>query len=159
MKALDKALELKSAGKLEEAKETLISLTKEHPDNSLINYHCACCHDSLGLEADAVPYYEKAISLGLPEFELQGAFLGLGSTYRTLGKYAQAKKVFENGQYKFPDNRALQIFYSMTLYNLRNYSKAMELLLKNIAETSNDENIKSYKMAIEFYSDKLDTIW
>lgn len=47
----------------------------------------------------------------------------------------------------------------MTLYNLKEYSKAMEILLYTIAQTSIDENIKNYKKAIEFYSDKLDEIW
>lgn len=53
----------------------------------------------------------------------------------------------------------MQVFLAMTLYNLNDHNKAMELLLKNIKDTSIDENIQSYKKAIEFYSDKLDEIW
>jgi len=47
----------------------------------------------------------------------------------------------------------------MTLYNLNEHSEAMKILLENLAETSSDENIKSYKKAISFYSDKLDNIF
>ncbi|WP_199690086.1 tetratricopeptide repeat protein [Clostridium sp. 1xD42-85] len=32
-----------------------------------MNYHCACSFDILGKEDKAVPYYENAIKLGLPE--------------------------------------------------------------------------------------------
>ncbi len=47
----------------------------------------------------------------------------------------------------------------MTLYNLNEHSKAMELLLKCLTETTKDAEIISYKKAIDFYSDKLDKIW
>lgn len=47
----------------------------------------------------------------------------------------------------------------MTMYNLKGYSEAMEILLFSIAQTSSDKNIKKYKKAIKFYADKLDQIW
>ncbi len=83
----------------------------------------------MGLEANAVPYYEKS------------------------------KKVFEEALVKFPENRAMKVFYAMTLYNLKEHSKAMEILLLNLVQTSSDENINNYKKAIEFYADKLDEVW
>lgn len=59
----------------------------------------------------------------------------------------------------FSGNRPIQVFYAMTLYNLRCHEQAMELLLKCIAETSIDAEITRYKEAIHFYADKLDEIW
>ncbi len=47
----------------------------------------------------------------------------------------------------------------MTLYNLSEHGRAMELLLKCLIETTKDEEILSYKRAIEFYSDKLEETW
>ena len=47
----------------------------------------------------------------------------------------------------------------MTLYNLKEHSKAMELLLKCLISTTNDNEILSYKKALHFYSDKLDQTW
>jgi hypothetical protein len=47
----------------------------------------------------------------------------------------------------------------MTLYNLQEHSKAMEILLQQLAASSNDESILEYKQAILFYSDKLDEKW
>jgi len=57
----------------------LSRLVTKYPDNALVNYHCAWSFDVLGLEADAVPYYEKAIQIGLNETNAMGAFIGLGS--------------------------------------------------------------------------------
>lgn len=158
-KILNRSIELRKLGDYKESNELLRKLVEEFPDNASINYQCAWSFDLLGEEAEAVPFYEKAIKLGLPSIELEGAIVGLGSTYRTLGDYEKSKSTFLKGIKRFPNNKAIRIFYSMTLYNLNEYSEAMELLLKCLIETTDDENIKSYKKAIEFYSDKLDEVW
>jgi len=159
MEELDMAIRLRKEGKLKESNKILIDLSNDNPNNSIINYQCAWSFDVMGLEKEAVPYYEKAILLGLPDDDLKGAFLGLGSTYRTLGEYEKSRKVFEEGLAKFSDNNAIKTFYAMTLYNLKEYPKAMEILLNNLVQTSSDEDIIKYKNAIEFYSDKLDQVW
>lgn len=158
-KELDKAIDLRKSGHHTESNEYLMKLVEEFPDDALINYQCAWSFDLLGEEANAVPFYEKAIKLGLPPKDLEGALLGLGSTYRTLGEYEKSQNTFLKGIELFPNNRALQTFYAMTLYNLNEHSKAMELLLKCLIETTKDPEISSYKKAIEFYADKLDQTW
>ena len=67
--------------------------------------------------------------------------------------------IFLKGIELFPNNRAIQTFYSMTLYNLNEHSKAMKLLLKCLIDTTTDNELLKYKKAINFYSDKLDEIW
>ena len=159
MKKLETAIRLREEGKLKESNEILTNLVKEYPNDAMVNYQCAWSFDVLGLEINAVPYYEKTILIGLDDEDLQSAFLGLGSTYRTLGQYEKSKEVFEKALFRFPENRAIKVFYAMILYNLKEHSKAMEILLCNLTQTSLDGNIKKYKKAIEFYSDKLDRIW
>lgn len=159
MKELEKAIELRREGNLKESNEILVDLVNKYPDDPMINFHCAWSYDALGLERNAVEYYKKAISLGLPDEELRYAYIGLGSTYRTLGQYNESREVLEEGLSKFQQDKAMAVFYAMTLYNSNEYSKAMEILLKIVAETSFDEGIRKYKRAIEFYSDKLDEVW
>lgn len=159
MDEYEKALSLQKDGCLREANALLVSLADRFPETASIQYHCASSFDALGEEAAAVPYYEKAIGLGLEEEELIGAYLGLGSTYRTLGHYEKSKETLQEGLERFPDYRALQVFYAMTLYNLGKYQEAMEILLRCAAETSEDDSIRDYRKAISFYADKLDTIW
>lgn len=156
---LDKAITLRNNGNTKESNILLTNLVKRFPDNGTVNYQCAWSFDLLGEEAKAVPYYENAIKLVLSQEELEGAIIGLGSTYRTLGEYEKSKNILLNGVELFPTNRAIQTFLSMTLYNLKEHHQAMELLIKCLIETSKDSNILDYKKALNFYSDKLDQIW
>jgi len=156
---LERAIDLRKKGNYEESNELLMELVQDFPENASINYQCAWSFDLLGKELQAVPFYEKSIQLGLSSKELEGALLGLGSTYRTLGEYEKSKNVFLKGIELFPNNRAIQTFFSMTLYNLNEHTKAMELLLNCLINTTTDDEILKYKKAIDFYSDKLDVIW
>ncbi|MED3992227.1 tetratricopeptide repeat protein [Priestia aryabhattai] len=156
---LDKALALRKNGNHKESNELLSELVKEFPGDALYNYQCAWSFDILGEEEKAVPFYQNAIKIGLPPEDMEGAVLGLGSTYRALGEYEKSKKTFLKGMELFPDNHVIKVFYSMTLYNLKEHSKAMELLLKCLLNTTNDNEILSYKKALHFYSDKLDQTW
>ncbi|KLV28566.1 tetratricopeptide repeat protein [Niallia circulans] len=156
---LNKALDLRKNGNFKESNEVLSKLVRDFPEDAIYNYQYAWSFDILGEEEKAVPYYENAIKIGLPSKDMEGAILGLGSTYRALGEYENSKDVFLKGMELFPDNHAIQVFYSMTLYNLKEHSKAMELILKCLINTTNDTELLSYKRAINFYSDKLDETW
>ncbi|MFB5673924.1 tetratricopeptide repeat protein [Paenibacillus terreus] len=156
---LEKAMQLRSEGQLEASNQILVELVRLYPQDALVNYQCAWSFDVLGREREAIPFYEKAVSLGLAGEDLEGALLGMGSTYRTLGEYESSQRTFRKGMELFPDNRAMKVFYAMTLYNLQQHPQAMEILLQCIAESSSDSEIQKYKRAILFYSDQLDKIW
>lgn len=156
---LELAVKLRQEGKLIESNQLLVEMVKKEPQDAQLNYQCAWGFDVLGEELKAVPFYEKAIKIGLAGEDLENALLGLGSTYRTLGKYEKSKQVFQLGVTLFPNNRAIRVFYSMTLYNLNDHKTAMELLLKCLVETASDANIENYKRAIDFYADNLDEVW
>ena len=150
---------LRREGRLEEARDILLEVLVEDPNDPQTNYSCACVHDGLGREREAIPFYERAIEKGLSGGDLEEAKLGLGSSYRCVGEYHKAVKILGKGVIRDPENRALQVFLSMSLYNLGDHRGAMELLLRNLAETSGDEEIAAYKEAILYYSNKLDQTW
>ncbi|MBO9128442.1 hypothetical protein [Bacillus sp. 165] len=52
---------------LYEALEYLIGLGLQCPLNGVVQYQCGAMHNRLGLEQEAIVYYEKAIELGLPQ--------------------------------------------------------------------------------------------
>ena len=156
---LERAIKLRQLGQLDQSNKLLLHLVEEFPEDAFINYQCGWSFDVLGEESKAVPFYEEAIQLGLSGKDLEGAIVGLGSTYRTLGLYEKSKTVFVKGGDLFPNNKAIQLFYSMTLYNLNEHNKAMEIMLKCIADSTTDQDILNYKKAIHFYSDKLDQVW
>lgn len=139
----------------DEAMNILATELAQRPSDPQIHYQVAWTHDALGREQDAVPAYERAIELGLSGDDLKGAYLGLVSTYRCLGKYEQSEELFERAIALFPDYRVFQVFRSLTMYNLGRPEKAIEILLRQPIETSSDESIRRYQRALLFYSDKL----
>ncbi|TKI88643.1 tetratricopeptide repeat protein, partial [Bacillus cereus] len=81
----------------------------------------------MGLETEAVPYYEQAIANGLDGESLCGAYIGLGSTYRCIGEYEKAITVLEAGVKKFPENAPMKVFLSLAKYNVNDQESAMKL--------------------------------
>ncbi|HXQ33575.1 MAG TPA: tetratricopeptide repeat protein [Anaerolineales bacterium] len=156
---LASAIQLREAQKHEEARELLLELHTEFPYDPQVNYQCAWIHDLLGLEREAIPFYERAVQEGLSGDDLKGALLGRGSTYRCIGAYQKAKATFQHALELFPERHEYKTFLAMTYYNLKEYSKAMEYLLNSLAETSKDEGVIRYRRAIQFYADKLDETW
>ncbi|WP_327270448.1 tetratricopeptide repeat protein [Streptomyces sp. NBC_01218] len=151
------AVRLRTEGRPEEARERLLTLTAEFPEDAEIAYQTAWAHDVLGLEAEAVPYYERALSAGkLGDEDRLGALIGLGSTYRVLGRYGQAVEVLRRGVADFPADGALRTFLAMALYNTGEHHEAMELLLRVVATTSEDPSVRRYRTAVEHYASGLD---
>jgi predicted Zn-dependent protease len=155
---LERAIRLREAGELEEARTVLLELLRMNPDDPAVAYQCAWVHDRMGLEREAIPFYERAIERGLSGGDLEGAILSLGSSYRAVGTPAKAAEVLRGGVARFPRNRAMQVFFAMALHNLDENVQAMEILLRNVAETSSDPEIASYKEAISYYASRLDEI-
>lgn len=151
--------ELRQQGQHEAARDQLLLLAAQHPTDATVQYQTACVHDYLGLEREAVPFYQAAIQHGLSGADLRGAYLGLGSTYRTLGLYAESKATLLEGLSHFPDAHEMTAFLAMTRYNLGEYHAAVASLLKLLVETTSDTEIKGYQRAILFYAENLDQRW
>ncbi|MDF9758980.1 tetratricopeptide (TPR) repeat protein [Peribacillus simplex] len=107
MESLERALILRGKKEFKKSNQLLMDLAKQNPEDAVIQYQCAWSLDILGLEVKAVPHYEAALKLGLPDEDAKGAYLGLGSTYRTIGEYEKS-----NGHWK----RGWQSFLRIGLY-------------------------------------------
>jgi tetratricopeptide (TPR) repeat protein len=152
---LERAIRLRKAGELGEARAVLLKLLERNPEDPDVNYQCAWVHDRMGLEREAIPLYERAIERGLSGGDLEGAILSLGSSYRAVGNPAKAAEVLRGGVARFPHNRAMQVFLAMALHDLDEHAQAMEILLRNLAETSSDPEISAYKEALSYYANRL----
>lgn len=159
MEAARRVREARRSGDLEGARRLSIELVAMLPGDAELQYEAACVHDQLGREAEAVPFYEAALVLGLPEESLRGAYLGLGSTLRTLGQYRQAEATLRAGLARFPDAAELKTFLAMTLHNLGQSRQAVELLLTVVADTSSDAHVAAYREAIRFYARDIERAW
>lgn len=137
----------------------LLAELERAPDDARLNYLVACAYDGQGLEHEAVPHYVKAIATGLEGDELRNAHLGLGSTYRAIGRYEEALDTFDRGLETFPGAPELLVFRAMTLHNLGRSEEAVSQLLKVLVEHTDDESILRYRRALEFYADRLSETW
>ncbi|MGW1229073.1 tetratricopeptide repeat protein [Streptomyces sp. NPDC001515] len=156
--ALEQAVRLRER-RTPRACEQLVALAARHPGHAGVAYQTAWAHDALGLETGAVPYYERALEgTGLAPEDRHGAFLGLGSTLRVLGRYAEARAVLERALAEFPDDAALRTFLAMALYNLGQARESVGLLLKVVAETGADPGLRAYAPAVAHYADRLDEV-
>ncbi|WP_134683998.1 tetratricopeptide repeat protein [Brevibacillus migulae] len=160
---LEEAIRLREKGRamqdqaiLKEARTLLLELAAASPDDAEILFQTGVAHDNSGLGAEAVPYYIRALELGLSGPNLERCLLGLGSTYRYLGNYEQAEEILRRGVKEFPHNRAIQVLHAMALYNTERYKEAMEIVLTNLLETTNDEKLQYFKRGLMYYATHLD---
>ncbi|WP_406065538.1 tetratricopeptide repeat protein [Streptomyces sp. NBC_01077] len=159
---LAEAVALREEGRKDEARERLVDLAALHPDDAEIAYQTAWAHDVLGLEAEAVPYYERALAgggavgTGLAAEDRRGALLGLGSTYRVLGRYEDSVALLTGAVEEFPEDGSLRAFLAMALYNTGRHHESTRLLLRLLAATSEDPSVRQYRRAIEHYAEDLD---
>ncbi len=126
----------------------LHKLDTAHPNVAEINYQLAWSCDVLGRAKEALPYYEKAVALGLPPNELSGALLGLGSTLRNLGQHDRSADVLRSGKAQFPDNREFDVFLALTLHQQGKHAEAMRLVLETLCDTTEDPGLTAYQRAI-----------
>jgi len=136
---------LRREGKHEEARTLLLSLAALSPNDAELQYEAACVHDFLGHEAQAIPFYQAALAGALSGESRRGAYLGLGSTYRVLGRYAESAATLKAG-------------LAMADHNLGNSRRAVEALLELLAETSGDEGIRRYSKAIGHYARNIEQV-
>ncbi|GGC17093.1 hypothetical protein GCM10007205_27590 [Oxalicibacterium flavum] len=147
---------LREQGKHLEARDLAAALANAHPDNAEIQFEAASVHDYLDEEAQAVSYYLLALKGTLPGERRREAFLGLGSTYRTLGRYLEAETILRKGLVEFEEGNEFKVFLAMTLHHLGKGKEGMELLLRTLAETTADRHILHYRRAINHYAKDLD---
>lgn len=156
---IDEIKHLRDNGFGEQAIAAMIKVANEHSKEASVQVECAFLHDSLGFEHEAIPFYEKALELGIEGPLRVEAYLGLGSSLRCIGSYQKSAEILDKAIEEFPNHRSLQVFYSMTQYNLRNHDLAMEILLTNLLNTTNDQDILKYKRAIAYYINNLDEVY
>ncbi len=156
---LKEAIRLRTEGDKETSREILLQLVSEDPSSPDFLYQCAWTHDAMGFEQAAASFYERAIQCGLKGDDLAGAYLGLGSTLRGLGRYEGAQNILEKAVAQFPSKNSLRVFLAMALYNNGHAKEAVGSLLTVLAETTSDIEISHFKRAILFYAKDLDRIW
>jgi tetratricopeptide (TPR) repeat protein len=116
-------------------------------------YDEACAHDRAGREEEAILSYEKALELGLPDPVRQQALLGLGSSYRSVLRHADAIAVLRGGVAEYPDDHALAVFLALALWSGGSEREAMQAIGRVAVETA---DLRGYGRAASRYLAQLD---
>ncbi len=149
---------LSRQGRYEDALQNALNMLSSKTQNPQLLYKVASLYDILGLEQQAIPFYLAAIKYHLCGQDLRDAYLGLGSTYRALGRYQESLDTFDEGLRHFPEANDIRVFRTMTLYNLGHAKQAISQLLLLMTENSAPQEINRYKKVIAYYCDDLDRI-
>ncbi|EMB2736873.1 TPA: tetratricopeptide repeat protein [Serratia marcescens] len=150
--------QLKTQGRYQEATALALRQLAAEPEAAMLHFQLACLYDVQGLEQQAIPCYLAALARDLPPAQRREVWLGLGSTYRALGKYPASLRAFDDGLTEFPQANELMLFRAMTLYNLGENKRAVADLLLLLADTSSDPGIRGYQRAIRHYAADLNHI-
>ena len=121
--------------------------------DALAEFEAACAHDREGREAEAIPHYERALGLGLPDTERRRALVGLGSSLRNVDRAADAVRVLRGGLEEFPGDAALTFFCALALRSAGDERDAF-LTLGRLAVEAAD--LGGYERAATLYLDELD---
>ncbi|RPF54013.1 tetratricopeptide repeat protein [Aquisalibacillus elongatus] len=156
---VDELKQLQKEGKIQEAIQKATTYLEEHPNDGKVLLETAYLHDRHDMDPQAVQYYQSALETELEDLDRRDALLALGSTYRAVGLYENARETLEIGMSEFPDYNAFYVFFAMTLYNLGDTDLAMEIVMTKLLETTDDESIKQYSRALEFYASRLDEVF
>ena len=153
------AKDLRQEEKLDESEELLLTLLEEYPDDPQVLFEVGGAYDVMGLESEAIPYYQRAIDEGLEGTELLECLICLGITQRVIGEFQEAVDALEEAVNSFPDDNSSKAFLALAYYSNQQHSEAVQTLLDLLLTTTNDEQILSYADTLDFYKDNLDEIW
>lgn len=156
---VERAKLLRREDELEGSQDLLLELLQEYPDDPLVLFEVGGSYDVMGLEPDAIPYYERAIDAGLDGSALQECLVCLGSSYRVTGQAEEAVDTLEKAVGRFPDQNSGRVFLALAYYSDGRYEEAVRLLLDLLIKTTSDEDILAYADPLDYYKDNLDEIW
>jgi tetratricopeptide (TPR) repeat protein len=123
LEKIDSVIELYFNGQIQEALDTIIALSKDHPNEPLLLNISGVCYAGLSLMDNAVKSYEKAIAIK-PDYA--DAHYNLGNILRDLGELDGAIKSYRKTIEFMPDFDAAQHNLGVTLEELGQLDEAIE---------------------------------
>lgn len=146
--ALDALTGARHGGQVQGLLERLRALDRAHPGVGEIAYQVAWELDALGREAEALPHYERALSLGLPPNEHGDALLGLSRALRATGRPDRAADVLESARTQFPEQPEFNAFLALARYDQGRHADAFRLLIDVMLDTTEDPGLNAHQRSL-----------
>src|ERR1700722_14735617 len=100
--------------------------------------------DRAGREADAIPLYRQAIRTGLTSSALRDALVCLGSSLRTVGELAAARRTLQSARRQFPGDPVVLLFLALVEHDARDAVLALRQVAHLYLTESKDPRIDPY---------------
>lgn len=142
---LDAITGARHGGQTEGILDQLQDLADAHPAVAEVAFQLAWTLESLGRETEAIPHYEKAISLGLPPNEQSGALIGLAACLLATDQTNQAASALESGQRQFPEQPEFAVYLAIVRHAQGRSAEALQLAMETLLDTSEDPGITAYQ--------------
>ena len=146
---------LERSGKPMEAIKHFRHLAEQYPDNPRVIFEYGGAYDFAGYEAQAIPLYRKAMQLGLSGDDLPRVYIQLGSSLRNIEQFEEAAQVLREGVQRFPQHKALRMFYALALYSAGRHWQAMVELNDMLLALLDNHALNGYTRALRFYTNDL----
>lgn len=104
--------------------------------------------DRRGNEGAAIPLYRRAIRLGLQGDSLRDALVCLGSSLRSVGEIAAAKRILLKGRRQFPGDPVVILFLSLVEHDAGSPSLAVRQLASLYLGTTTDRGVAKYRSVL-----------
>lgn len=152
---LDAVIGARHGGQASAIASRLESLNTRYPNIPDIAFQLGWTYETLNQPEQALPHYERAISLGLGPNDLSAAFIGLGNCLRAAGQAARAVETLESARRQFPEHREIQVFLGLALHAAGRHADATRLLIDVALETTEDPGLNAYQRAIRYHASLL----
>ena len=81
--------------------------------------------------------------------------LGLGSSLRNVGELDESLEVLRAATTRFPEHRALAVFYAYSLWSSDRGADAMRVLVETLLAASDAPELKRYDRSLRGYAAEL----
>ncbi|WP_104087647.1 MULTISPECIES: tetratricopeptide repeat protein [unclassified Cryobacterium] len=127
-----------------------ILVAERDNDDPAAIYEWASVQDFLGREAEAIPFYRRALDLGLDPVRRSQALIQLASSLRNIGETTEAIKILEGVRPDPTIGDAGEAFLALSLFDAGRPGDALRVALKALGKT-----LPLYHGVVDQYADAI----
>ena len=135
-------------GMKSEAVACFAELRKRRPKSPRVHLQSAFVLDRLGREGEAVPLYERALSLGLKGTDARDAHVCLASSLRNIGRPQQGFDLLDGVKSRFKGDVVFELFFALLATETGRSNEAIRMLARSLLRESPAEDLGRYRNAL-----------
>lgn len=152
---LDAIVGARHGGQVSAIAARLAALEARYPNVAEIAFQLAWTYEILGRIEQAIPHYERALTLGLQPNEHASALIGLANCQRGSGLAERSVETLEAAKRQFPAYREIELYLALSLQAAGRSADAVRSLIDLVLESSEDPGLAAHQRALRYHAGKL----